>query len=77
MKTASRTRRHDKATSDLETQHRLWTVRIQELVASGLSARQVLAKLAEEVTPWIAENPQRKAARQHAWNAFNRRIPTA
>jgi uncharacterized protein YoaH (UPF0181 family) len=71
----NRTRRHAKAARDLETQHRLWTVRIQELVASGLAARQALVKLAEEVTPWIAENPQRKAARQDAWNAFNHRIP--
>ena len=71
----NRTRRHDKAASDLETQHRLWTVRIQELVGTGLAPRQAFTKLAEEVAPWITENPQRKAARQDAWNAFTRRIP--
>lgn len=71
----NRTRRQDKAASDLETQHRLWTVRIQELVASGLTARQAFVKLSEEVIPWIAENPQRKAARTIAWNTFNHRIP--
>lgn len=73
----NRTRRHDKVSADLETQHRLWIMRIQELVATGRHPTQSLTSLSSEVTAWIAENPQRKASRQEAWNAFNRRITRA
>lgn len=71
----NRTRRQDKAATDLETQHRLWIIRIQELVGAGLTPRRALDQLTEEATTWITEKPERKAARTIAWHAFIRRIP--
>lgn len=70
-----RDRRHAKSAADTETQHRLWTIRIQEHVAAGLAPRQALEKLRTEAAAWVAEISQRKAERRDAWNAFLRKIP--
>ena len=71
-----RPRRQAKVQADTGTQHRLWLVRLQDLVAAGDTPRDALDKLAGETRGWLAEIPQRKAERLAAWHAFLRKIPT-
>jgi hypothetical protein len=72
---SQRARRREKSQLDLDTQHRLWFIRLMEQVAAGDHPRVALDKLTEEVRPWISEIPQRKTERQVAWSAFLRKIP--
>jgi len=74
----ARQRRRLKAQADLETQHALWTRRIQDImVADACDAKAAYSKLDKEVQADITSRPQWKQTVQLAWASFNRRILNA
>lgn len=71
----TRQRRKAKANADLQTQHKLWTARIQDIMAAeGCDAKMALKKLEGEVAKEILIRPQWKQTMWLAWASYIRRI---
>jgi hypothetical protein len=72
---SKRQRKKAETQADIETQHKLWVIRIQDLVATAdLTPTQALVKLEAEVQADIRSRPQWKQALTLTWLEFKRKI---
>jgi uncharacterized protein YoaH (UPF0181 family) len=72
---SKRKKNHAKVMNDTDTQHSLWVIRIQELMAlKKCSSHKALELLTVEVDAQIKEKPQRSQDMRLCWAAFIRRI---